>query len=180
MENYFETNEKRDWERLIEFNCKTHLFDHIEQTNEKHHTDATGYSTNKLGETRLFNIELKNRNLNLLDDGRISGCSGNGIFYDNTIYVESHKVADMLLDYIDGLEGLYINFMADGKTVIFNLNKLTKRPMKSRMMNIRSKGYGKFEMAKRQGLYLVDAAIFNKDGKIIKKAGEEWKTAECS
>jgi hypothetical protein len=41
-------------------------------------------------------------------------------------------------------------------------------------MNIKSKGYGKFEIAKREGLYLKDAAIFNKDGKLIKRSGEDF------
>ena len=174
MENYFETNEKQDFKKLIEFNSKTHLFDGIEETPEKHHTDATAYTSTKLGEIRRFNIELKNRNLNLLNDGRLSGTTSNGSFYCDTIWIEDHKIADMLLDYIDGLEGLYINFLNDGKTLIFNLHKLSKRPLKSKEMNIKSRGYGKFEMAKRQGLYIVDAAIFDENGKLIKKQGEEY------
>jgi hypothetical protein len=40
-------------------------------------------------------------------------------------------------------------------------------------MNIKSKGYKKFEVAKRQFLYLSDAAIY-KNGKLIKRAGEEF------
>lgn len=174
MENYFSENEKVDWCKLEEFNDKTHLFDHLEPTEVKYHTDGTGYTTNRLGETRYWNIELKNRNLNLLDDGRISGATDKGSFFDDTIFIESHKVADMLLDCINGLEPLYINFLADGKVIVHNLSKLTKRPKKTAKMNIKSKGYGKFEIAKRQGLYLVDAAIFDKDGTIIKRAGEDY------
>lgn len=76
---------------------------------------------------------------------------------------------------IEGLTPLYINFLQDGYIIIFNLANLKKRPEKSTTKNIKSKGYNKFEMAKRQGLYLSDAAIYNKDFKLIKRAGEEWK-----
>lgn len=175
MENkYFEENEKRDWELLTEFNNKTHIFDELKQTERKKQTDATGYTITKLGEKRKFNIELKYRNLNLLSDGKISGATDKGTFIDETIIIESHKVADMLLDSIDGLTPLYINFLQDGFVLIFNLSNLSKRPKKSETMNIRSKGYGKFEMAKRQGLFLIDAAIYDSNGKLMKKAGENF------
>lgn len=170
----FIQNEKNDWELLKTFNEVTGLFDELKQTEEKYHTDATGYSINKLGETRYFNIELKYRNLNLLENGKISGATEKGEFIDDTIFIESHKVADMLLDTINGLEPLYINFLADGNIIIFNLNRLTTRPKKTGTMNIKSKGYGKFEIAKREGLYLKDAAIFNKNGKLIKRSGEDF------
>lgn len=174
-QGYFNENEKNDWKKLEEFNEKTQLFTHLKQSETKFHTDATGYTTNKFGETRYWNIELKNRNLNLLDDGRISGSTSKGeSFYDDTIFIESHKIADMLLDNINGLEPLYINFLSDGKVIIHNLNKLTLRPKKTGTMNIKSQGYGKFEIAKRQGLYIKDAAIFDADGKLIKKAGEDY------
>ena len=172
--NFFEENEVVDWKKLEEFNAKTNLFDHLKPTEVKAHTDGTGYTVNKFGETRYFNIELKNRNLNLLNDGRISGATDKGSFFDDTIFIESHKAADMLLDCINGLEPLYINFLADGKVIVHNLSKLSMRPKKSGNLNIKSKGYGKFEVAKRQGLYIADAAIFDENGKLIKKAGEKW------
>ena len=171
---YFENNELNDWDLLEQFNLVTELFTHIKQSEVKHHTDGTGFTTNGMGETRYFNIELKFRNLNLLDDGRISGATEKGEFIDDTIFIESHKVADMLLDSINGLEPLYINFLADGHVIIFNLNKLTKRPKKTGTMNIKSKGYGKFEVAKREGLYLKDAAIYDKYYKLIKRSGEDF------
>lgn len=179
-EEFFKDNEKNDLNRLQNFNNHTKLFDYIEPTTAKSCTDATGYTITKFGEKRKFNIELKNRNLNLLDDGRISGATSKGEFIDDTIFIESHKVSSLLLDMIDGLEPLYINFLCDGKIAIFNLSKLTKRPRSSKYMNILSRGYGKFEMAKREGLYLVDAAIYDENYNLIKKAGEEWKTKNYS
>lgn len=171
---YFEKNELNDWKLLEEFNNATGLFDELKQTDEKHYTDVTGYTTNKLGEKKYWNIELKYRNLNLMEDGRISGATAKGDFFDDTIFIEGHKIADMLLDRINGLEPLYINFLQDGHTVIFNLSNLKKRPRKTKSMNIKSKGYGSFEIAKRQELYISDAAIYDKNYKLIKRAGEEF------
>lgn len=170
----FKENEANDWKLFENFNEITGLFSHIKRAEEKFHTDGTGYTTNKFGETRYFNIELKYRNLNLLDNGKISGATEKGEFIEDTIFIESHKAADMLLDVINGLEPLYINFLSDGNVLIFNLNKLSMRPKKTGTMNIKSKGYGKFEIAKRQGLYLKDAAIYDKDYNLIKKSGEDF------
>ena len=171
---FFDKNEENDFEKLLAFNEATGIFDSIGATQQKYHTDATASTTNKFGETRYWNIELKDRNLNLLEDGRISGATDKGTFFDTTIFIESHKVADMLFDMINGLTPLYINFLSDGHILIFNLSNLKKRPKKTGVMNIRSKGYQKFEIAKREGLYISDAAIYDKKYKLIKKAGEEF------
>jgi len=173
---FFEKNELKDITKLKAFNKATGIFDEIGETEVKYHTDATATTTTKLGETKHWNIELKDRNLNLMNDGRISGATDRGSFFDDTIFIESHKIADMLLDGINGLIPLYINFLTDGHILIFNLNNLKKRPKKTGTMNIRSKGYQKFEVAKREGLYITDAAIYDKEYNLIKKAGEEWKT----
>ena len=177
-QEFFNENEEKDFEKLKVFNQATGIFDEIGQTNHKYHTDATATTTNKLGETRYWNIELKDRNLNLMEDGRISGATDKGTFYDYTILIESHKVADMLLDMINGLTPLYVNFLSDGHILIFNLANLKKRPQKTGVMNIRSKGYQKFEIAKREGLFISDAAVYDKNFKLIKKAGEELNTNE--
>lgn len=174
-EKFFSENESNDWELLLDLNEKTHIFDELTPSIRKHHTDGTGYTITKLGTTKEWNIELKSRNLILTDNGKISGCTDKGAFIDDTIFIESHKAADMFFDQIEGLIPLYVNFLADGSTVIYNLSNLKKRPVKTGTMNIRSKGYNKFEIAKRQGLFLSDAAIFDKDGNLIKRAGEEWK-----
>lgn len=171
---FFEESEKECWELLEKFNKEYGIFNHISRTEKKYHSDGTGYTINRFGEKRNFNIELKNRNQILLENCIVSGATSKGGYTADTIMIESHKVADLLLDNIDGLEPLYINFLNDGSIIIFNLNRLTIRPYKSDSMNILSKGYGKMEMAKRQYLYLKDAAIY-KNGKLIKKAGEEWK-----
>lgn len=172
---FFDTNEANDFEKLKAFNEAIGIFDEIGQAGYKEHNDATAITTNKLGEVKYWNIELKDRNLNLLEDGRISGATEKGTFFDTTIFIESHKAADLLLDMINGLIPLYINFLSDGHILIFNLSNLKKRPQKTGVMNIKSKGYQKFEIAKREGLFISDAAIYDKNYKLIKKAGEEFE-----
>ena len=169
--NYFEENEKNDLKKLFELNEKAHIFSSITPSKEKHYTDATGFTAD-----RLFNIELKNRNQILLRDGRISGCSQSGKDYiDETIFIEDHKLSDMLLDWLcNGLEPLYINFLANGWTIIYNLSKLTVRPKKYLNMKINSKGYRSMEFGNRQGLYLIDAAVYDDKYNLVKRVGEEW------
>lgn len=169
--NYFEENEKNDLKKLFELNEKAHIFSSITPSKEKHYTDATGFTAD-----RLFNIELKNRNQILLRDGRISGCSQSGKDYiDETIFIEDHKLSDMLLDWVaNGLEPLYINFLANGWTIIYNLSKLSVRPKKYLNMKINSKGYRSMEFGNRQGLYLIDAAVYDDKYNLIKRCGEEW------
>jgi hypothetical protein len=176
-ENFFEENEAKDLQKLIEFNEKAHIFNEIKETEIKHYTDATGYSMD-----RLFNIELKSRNQVLLENGKISGCTQNGKPYiDDDIFIEDHKVADMMIDYVSyGLEPLYINFLANGWVLIFNLSKLSVRPRKHLNLKINSKGYRSMEFGNRQGLYLKDAAIFDSNYNLVKRAGEEWMTQKNS
>lgn len=169
--NYFEENEKNDLKKLFELNEKAHIFSSITPSKEKHYTDATGFTAD-----RLFNIELKNRNQILLRDGRISGCSQSGKDYiDETIFIEDHKLSDMLLDWLcNGLEPLYINFLSNGWIIIYNLSKLTVRPKKYLNMKINSKGYRSMEFGNRQGLYLIDAAVYDDKYNLVKRVGEEW------
>lgn len=166
--NYFETKENENWKLLCEFNEQTKLFNEIGRMNEFYHTDATGLTISKLGEERKFNIELKTRNVTLTKSGKFKGDK----FNENTLYIESHKIADLLLDQVLGYEGLYVNFLNNNVVIIFNVAKLSIRP-KLEKKRIPSKGYQGFEMAFREGLHIKDAAIF-KDYKLVKRIGEEW------
>lgn len=169
---FFNSNEANDLKKLNDFNNAINLFTSITPAKEKHYCDASGKTSD-----RIFNIELKNRNQIITSNGKISGCSQNGkVYIDETIFVEDHKLSDMILDYItEGIEPLYINFLSNGWVIIFNLSKLTLRPKKYLNMKINSKGYQSMEFGNRQGLYLKDAAIYDNNYKLIKKAGEEWK-----
>lgn len=172
--DYFERKENENWELLCEFNANTHLFDEIGRMPQYYHTDATGQTTNKLGETRKFNLELKTRDVTLTKSGKFM----NDKFNDTTLYIESHKIADLLLDQVLGYEGLYINFLNNNVVVIFNVGKLKVRP-KLEKKRIPSKGYEGFEMGFREGLHINDAAIY-KDNKLVKRIGEEWKIKQNS
>lgn len=173
MDNYFEENETNDLKKLEQFNSKAHIFASITPAKEKHYADASGYSAD-----RKFNIELKNRNQLLLTDGRISGCSQAGKEYiDDTLFIEDHKLSDMLLDWLTSdLEPLYINFLANGWVIIYNLSKLSIRPKRYLNLKIGSKGYKSMEFGNRQGLYIKDAAIYDSNYNLVKRVGEEWKT----
>ena len=169
--DFFDYNEEHDINLLIDFNKKMKLFKGLQQAAYGDFKDATGYTITKFGERRNFNIEIKKRNAVLLSSGVVSGET----FVDNNIIIETHKMLDLLLDKMtEGYEPVYINFLDDNVVIVYNLWKLTKRP-KTMKKFIKSKGYQGFEIASRQGLYLVDAAIY-KDNKLIKKVGEEWKS----
>jgi hypothetical protein len=137
-----------------------------------YHTDATGRTETKLGEERKFNLELKTRDVTLTKSGKFMGDK----FNENTLYIESHKIADLLLDQVIGYEGLYVNFLNNNVVIIFNVGKLKVRP-KLEKKRIPSKGYQGFEMGFREGLHIKDAAIY-KDNKLVKRIGEEWRTTQ--
>ena len=170
--NYFEQKENENWKLLLDFNEHTHVFDEIGRMPQYYHTDATGSTINKFGEERKFNIELKMRDVTLLKSGKFQGDK----FNENTLFIESHKIADLLLDTIIGYEGLYINFLNNNVVVIYNVGKLKVRP-KLEKKRIPSKGYQGFEMGFREGLHIKDAAIY-KDYQLVKRIGEEWKTTQ--
>jgi len=170
--DYFEQKENENWKLLCDFNEHTHLFDEIGRMPQYYHTDATGRTETKLGEERKFNLELKTRDVTLTKSGKFMGDK----FNENTLYIESHKIADLLLDQVIGYEGLYVNFLNNNVVIIFNVGKLKVRP-KLEKKRIPSKGYQGFEMGFREGLHIKDAAIY-KDNKLVKRIGEEWRTTQ--
>lgn len=172
--NYFDKFELGAREKIRKFNNKAHVFDTITDYPRNHYCDFSGTSRQL-----NLNIEAKDRELVLMDNGMLSGHTKDGnSFTCDDLYIESHKLADILLDYVlYNLEPLYLNFLADGNTIIFNLRKLTDRK-RYKNLKIESKGYEKMEFGDRIGLYIKDACIFDKDGKLIKKRGEEWNGSE--
>lgn len=152
--NYFEENEKNDLQMLYEFNHETRLFDSITPTKEKSQIDATAIHKN-----RKFAIELKHRFINLEKY--------------QTIMIEPYKYLELKLEKeFNGMDGLYINFLADGTVVIFNISRLKTRPHFT-IHNIRSQGYEVNQIQERRyHLDLKDAVIYKKDNnnyKLIQK-----------
>lgn len=142
-EQYANTSEQQDYEKLQDLNRLLKIRE-LGKRPDKDTTDASGYTQ----DGQEVNIELKSRYI--------------GINTYKTIYIESHKVADMLLDYtIDHKIPLYINFLNDDYVVVFNLAKLRHRPRKVNK-RIWSELYQAFEMAKREELRLEDAWIYQK------------------
>lgn len=148
--NYFETNEKKDLQMLYEFNHETKLFDSITPRKEKSQIDATAKRKN-----RQFAIELKHRFINL-DKYQ-------------SIMIEDYKLAELMLEKeFNERDGLYINFLADGTVVIFNISKLKTRPHFT-IHNIRSQGYEVNQIQERRyHLVLKDAVIYKKENNTYK------------
>lgn len=141
---YVMTSELEDYELLQDFN-KVLKLNELGRCPDKYTTDASGYTT----DGRYINVELKKRNID--------------IDTFSTIYIETHKVGDMLLDYVcEKKIPLYINFLSDGHVVVYNLAELKNRPKKV-AKRIYSKLYEGFELAKREELRLDDAWIYQKN-----------------
>ena len=157
MKDYFETNEKNDLQLLYEFNYNTKLFQSIKPTEEKSQIDAIGKHKN-----REFAIELKHRFINL---GKYK-----------SIMIEDYKFSGLMLEYIiNHREPLYVNFLADGTVVIFNLNKLSTMP-KMRITDIKSEGYDKMQCQERRYLLDIKDAVIYKDNLLFKPMGVQCKT----
>lgn len=142
--DYALKKEETDYLLLKDFNTVLKLRD-LNQCPEKHTTDASGYTQ----DGKYINIELKQRDIS--------------INTYSSLYIEAHKVGDMLLDYVlENKIPLYINFLKDGYVVVFNLAKLRHRPNKI-AKRIWSELYQGFELAKREELKLEDAYIYKKE-----------------
>lgn len=153
MKDYFETNEQQDLQLLYEFNYNTKLFQSIKPTEEKSQIDAIGKRKN-----REFAIELKHRFITLEKY--------------KSIMIEDYKFSGLMLEYIiNHREPLYVNFLADGTVVIFNLIKLSEMP-KMRIQNIKSEGYDKMQCQERRYLLDIKDAVIYKDNNLIKTMGE--------
>lgn len=151
------TKENDCYEKLMDFNDHLSLMD-LGRCPEKHTTDASGITV----DGRCLNIELKDRDLNLLEDFTLSGNTNGKTYHVDSIFIESHKIADMLLDYVvEGKVPIYINFINDDTVILFNLSKLKHRPKKV-SKRIWSELYNGFELAKRQCLNMDDAWIYKK------------------
>lgn len=158
MDKYFaQEKEKNGFEKLLDFNSKLHLQE-VAQTPTGAYSDASGITA----DLRLVNIENKIRNQVYIDN-HISGLTKENKSYTaNTIYIEAHKIADLLLDWVaEKKEPLYINYLNDDVVIVFNLSRLGHRPKKTHR-RIFSKLYQSFEVADREELELADAYIYQK------------------
>lgn len=144
----------------------------VKETAPKSAFDAT--ATTRKGTE--WAIELKNRNQRLIttEDGKlmIEGTTNRGGTYrDETLFIEAHKASSLYFEMaVNNRLPIYINFLSDGTTIIHNLKDLKKMPTNNKK-TIWSNGYQVNEEGIRFGLYLDDAFIFDKDGKLIYNKG---------
>lgn len=163
-QNYFNKYEEEGYNKLIELANNVTWFKNIDKLFWKAHADASGMTRDE----RKVIIELKDRNYAY--DEETKTITKDGKHY-KTVFIESHKIASLLLDSIDGFLPLYVNFMNNGYVLIFVLTQLKTRPVETDEMNIRSKGYNSFEVCKRQGLSIEDAIIIDLKKKRGKNGG---------
>jgi len=178
-ETFANTMEDEGYRRMTELNDLFQLTD-FGRTEKCHHSDASGYTTTG----NWVDIEYKVRNQRLMsgDSGYyISGQSRNGgsYFVDNE-FIEAHKIADLLLDYLylPATEPIYVNFLEDGIAIVHNIAHLSKRPKtQAQAKKIDSRLYGAYEMAKRIELPLEEAYIYqvNGDGTIRVLSRPAWQ-----
>lgn len=147
--------EDEGWEKLESFNTLLQLRELGRTPRNYPNGDASGYTS--VGD--YVNIEIKVRDFNY-EDGILSGETSEGKTYTaDTLFIETHKCGDMLLDYVvEGKIPLYVNFIGD-YAFVYNLSRLKKRP-KQVTKKIWSKLYQGFELSKRQELPISEAYIY--------------------
>lgn len=156
--NYAFKIEDEDYELLESFNDVLKL-EQMGRCPRNYHTDASGITS----DGKEINIELKRRNQTLSGLTIMGVTSANKPYTASTIYIETHKCGDMLLDYVcENKVPMYINFLNDGYVIVHNLSQLKTRPAKVGK-KIYSKLYEGFEISKRNELQLDDAWIYKKD-----------------
>ncbi len=150
---YFENNEKTDFEKLCQFNNEKSFFKELAKTPEKHIYDASG----RTNDGRLVCIELKSRNAVLTKENTVSGHN----FNDQTVFIEDEKFTALAIqNYVNHAIPLYINFLEDGHVLVWNLSQLKREPEHITTV-IKNKGYNKMQKCYRNGLYLSDAKIYS-------------------
>lgn len=166
-QKYFDQSEDKCFELLTNFNQKTNLFNKIERQEMKSAIDVMATGKNE----KECAIELKFReNYDLISEDNNYYIQNNKGFKDAKLFIENHKLCALLLDYIYlSKSPLYINFYRNGMTTIHNVAKLKQKPEITQEMNIKSKGYGKMEIAKRYLLPLSDCHIYDNNSKLVHK-----------
>lgn len=159
--DYALINEEKDYLLMREFNENVLKLRDLGKTELMHHSDATGYTT----DGRFINIELKSRNVTLQPNCTISGTSNTSKkgYTADTIFIESHKMADLLLDYVyEKKVPLYVNFINNKTVILYNLSALKHKP-KTTALKLWNELHTGFEMAKRLELPITDAYIYIKE-----------------
>ena len=118
-----------------------------------YYADASGITS----DMRKVIIEVKTREMVMTPDGQMADANDQSRTY-GSVMIEGHKMTDLILDSISGYLPLYINFLADGSVIIFNMSNLKTRPITSKT-RIYSKAAAKFDISARYLLDMSDAII---------------------
>ena len=157
-QEYFNESEDKCSRLFEQFTSNTNVFSQSERMPPKTPFDYSGVTI----DGRRCSIELKYRDLTLYQ-GMIHGRK----FYDDTLIIETHKYASLMLAYqCSGLTPLYINILEDGHVLIYNLLNL-KRCKTIIKDKVRSVGYQAIEVGQRIGLYVEDFAKY----RLIQRSG---------
>lgn len=165
--NFYSVEELKDWELLKLFNDKINLTK-LGQTPKKWYFDASGYThLNQYTE-----IELKNRQGVLTDNPNIVEFTkkNKSTYTATTVYIEPQHYARMIDDFrYDGVVPLYINFLADGSVIVWNLATLKKKPEWKYVTHIWDEGKKEYKDEWRILLELEEAFIYDCNNNLIKK-----------
>ena len=163
--NYYSQEESKDWELLLQFNKKLRL-DNMGRTPDKHYYDASGITNCN----QYTEIELKNRKGRLVN-GVLELTKKNNVTYTaSTVYIEPQHYSRMIDDNrYNGCVPLYINFLSDGSTIVWNLSTLKKKPEWKYVTHIWDEGKKIYKDEWRILLELEEAFIYDSNNNLIQK-----------
>lgn len=144
--------EDRGFALLTALNAEKHWFSSLTRLGDGYYADASGITS----DMRKVIIEVKTREM-VMSGGVMTDSKDPSKTY-NSVMIEGHKMTDLILDSISGYLPLYINFLADGSVIIFNMSNLKTRPVTSKT-RIYSKAAAKFDISARYLLDMSDAII---------------------
>ena len=150
--NYVDTMEDRGFALLTALNAEKHWFSSLTRLGDGYYADASGITS----DMRKVIIEVKTREM-VMSGGILTDSKDPSKTY-SSVMIEGHKMTDLILDSISGYLPLYINFLADGSVIIFNMSNLKTRPITSKT-RIYSKAAAKFDISARYLLDMSDAII---------------------
>lgn len=164
---YYTEEELKDYELLKDFNNNMLNLNRLGQTPQKYYYDASGYtSTNQYVE-----MELKNRNGELLSNNRqvkLYKAKTNTPYTVSTIYIEPQHYSRLKDDYEwdNNIVPLYINYLNDDITLVWNLSTLKKKPDWKWATDVWDEGANKYKSEWRVLLPINEAYIY-KNNKLI-------------
>lgn len=166
--SYYTEEEIKDYELLNHFNNKLKL-NEMGKAPSKHYYDASGYTSTH----QYVEIELKNRNGELIDNKsvRMYTAKTNKPYTATTVYIEPQHYSRMKDDseWDKNIIPLYINFLSDGSTIVWNLATLKKKPEWKYITHIWDEGKKNYKDEWRILLELEEAFIYDCNNNLIQK-----------